>query len=86
VDLAGQGVPRGETVMTQQDHVDLIAAEHGDWLEAIRAGGAPSVPGSEGRRSVALIEACYQQRRPLLVPWEEAPGIPHRARSDDARG
>lgn len=41
-----------------------------DFAAAVRAGGSPRVPGAEGRRSVALVEACYAVRRPLELPWE----------------
>jgi predicted dehydrogenase len=47
----------------------LIAASLGDWLAAIRSGTVPTVTGSEGRRSIELIEGCYRNRRPLLYPW-----------------
>lgn len=40
-----------------------------DWAEAVRGGRPPAVPGSEGRRSVALVEACYARRRALEHPW-----------------
>jgi predicted dehydrogenase len=72
--ITGQGAPHVPGATADQDHVDLVAAEHADWLEAIRTGRAPSIPAPEGRRSVALIEACYQRRRPLRLPWEMLPG------------
>ena len=46
-----------------------------DFVGAARAGVPPSVPGEEGRRAVALVEACYARRRPLELPWEEPPEL-----------
>jgi predicted dehydrogenase len=54
----------------QSDHyVPMITASLQDWLDAIRHGREPLVTGAEGRRSVALIEACYRDRQPLAYPW-----------------
>jgi predicted dehydrogenase len=39
-------------------------------VAAIRGGPAPLVTGCEGRRVVALIEACYALRQPLSWPWD----------------
>jgi predicted dehydrogenase len=44
-----------------------------DFAAAIRDGREPYVTGAEGRRSLALIEACYARRRPLVFPWSIAP-------------
>jgi predicted dehydrogenase/nucleoside-diphosphate-sugar epimerase len=49
--------------------MDLFRAQLADWVAAIQSGGAPAVPGHEGRRSVALIEQCLARRRPLVLPW-----------------
>jgi hypothetical protein len=46
-----------------------MAAQLEQWTSAIRGNGAPAVSGTEGRRSVALIETCYKQRKPLMLPW-----------------
>ena len=66
--LIGQGAP-WESTTTAQSQVDIIAAEHDDMLQAIRTGRHLEVSGVEGRRSAALIEACYRERRPLQLPW-----------------
>jgi predicted dehydrogenase len=42
-----------------------------DFVAAAREGREPRVPGREGRRAVALVEACYARRRPLDLPWDE---------------
>ena len=49
--------------------VDLVKVELEDWVEAITEKRQPRVTGEEGRKSVALIEACYKNRRPLELPW-----------------
>ena len=70
--MIGQGSPVSTRTASPQSQVDIIRAEHDDLFDAIRTGRAPEVPGSEARRSLALIEACYSQRRPLRLPWSEA--------------
>lgn len=58
-----------EYVPFEQSLVDCLSMQLQDWLDAIRNGNSPCVPGTEGCRSVALIEACYAQRKPLKLPW-----------------
>ena len=48
---------------------DLFRLQIEDWLRAIESGRSPLVPPEEGARSVALIEACYRERRLLELPW-----------------
>jgi len=38
-------------------------------VEAIQNKGKPCIPGEEARKSVALIEACYKNRKNLELPW-----------------
>ena len=57
----------------KQGIIDLIAAEHADFLEAIKTGRPPVVSGEEAKRSLAVIEMCYRNRRVLDLPWMEAP-------------
>ena len=40
-----------------------------DFGAAIDAGREPEVSGADGRRVVALIEACYAAAEPLELPW-----------------
>ena len=54
----------------QQSLMDLLSAQLADWVHAIQGGGSPRVSGVEARRSIALIEACYAQRKPLIVPFD----------------
>ncbi|HEX4954579.1 MAG TPA: Gfo/Idh/MocA family oxidoreductase [Thermoanaerobaculia bacterium] len=49
-----------------------------DFARVIRQGGEPVVSGQEGRRGVALIEACYAARQALQLPWS----IPQRAQRE----
>lgn len=51
------------------DFNDAFRRQLDDLAAAIRAGREPAIPGAEGRRSVALIEACYAAREPLELPW-----------------
>lgn len=69
VGIAGYATFPEQSPLPDQWVSDLIAAEHKDFLEAIRTGRSPTVPGTEARRSIALIEACYAARRPLKLPW-----------------
>jgi len=41
-----------------------------DFLQAVRDARPPAVTGVEGRRSVELIECCYEQRRPMNRTWD----------------
>jgi predicted dehydrogenase len=49
--------------------LELFRAQLVDWAESIQSERPPAVTGTDGRRAVALIEACYAQRRPLVLPW-----------------
>jgi predicted dehydrogenase len=48
---------------------NCMADQLADFVAAVRDRRAPLVPGEEGRRSVAVIEACYAKRKPLRHPW-----------------
>jgi predicted dehydrogenase/nucleoside-diphosphate-sugar epimerase len=60
--------------------VDYLKAQLDDWLEAITDKRPPRVPGEEARKSIALIEACYNNRKPLEQPWLTAKLPDHIAR------
>jgi predicted dehydrogenase len=64
-----QGKPNALGWPTTEGGLDLFRVQLVDWVAAIRRGRPPAVPGAEGCRSVALIERCYAQRKPLLLPW-----------------
>jgi predicted dehydrogenase len=55
------------------DFTGAFVRQLDDFAAAVRQGREPFVPGSEGRRSLALIEACYARRRPLDLPWSVVP-------------
>ena len=54
---------------------DVFVRQIDDFAAAIREGREAFVPGREGRRSLALIEACYAARRPLELPWDAPPEL-----------
>jgi predicted dehydrogenase len=58
---------------------DVFVRQIDDFARAIRGRREPFVPGSEGRRSLALIEACYERRQPLVLPWSIVPAARERA-------
>ena len=70
--VVGQAALPHGPASTQQSQVDLIAAEHDDFLQSIRTGRPPEVAGSEARRCIDWIQACYRQRRSLGLPWTTA--------------
>ncbi len=55
--------------------LDTFIRQIDDFARAIRGRGKPFVPGCEGRRSLALIESCYAQRRFLELPWSVLPAV-----------
>jgi predicted dehydrogenase len=71
VGMSGHAILAGEPILPDQRVADLIAAEHQDFLQAVRTGRPAIVSGAEGRRSIAFAEACYAKRRPLKLPWVE---------------
>ena len=66
---AGAGLNFGDVFVRQID----------DFARAIRLRREPLVSGAEGRRSQALIEACYERRQPLVLPWSIVPAAAERA-------
>jgi predicted dehydrogenase len=44
-------------------------AQARDVLAACRGDAPPLVSGTEGLRSLQVIESCYARRRPLALPW-----------------
>jgi predicted dehydrogenase len=80
VQLTIQGIDSlltGE-VRSEASHAsaDRFRLQLEDFLGAVRDGRPVAVPGTEGRRSVDLIERCYQQRRRLDRPWDRIEGCP----------
>jgi predicted dehydrogenase len=58
---------------------DVFVRQIDDFARAIRLRREPLVSGAEGRRSQALIEACYERRQPLVLPWSIVPAAGERA-------
>lgn len=54
-------------------YVDVFRRQIEDFADAIRGRREPFVSGREGRRSLALIEACYARREPWRLPWWVTP-------------
>ena len=67
--VVGNVLEAQTTALKGESLVDLLEAELEDWVEAITSKREPRVPGEEGRKSVALIEACYKNRKPLELRW-----------------
>jgi predicted dehydrogenase len=59
----------GESIWSCMFRLQLAA-----WLRCIRGEASSLVPGEEGRHVVELISSCYEQRRPLALPWVFASG------------
>jgi predicted dehydrogenase len=55
------------------DMTDAFVRQLDDFAAAIRGRREPFVSGREGRRSLALIEACYARRQTLELPWSSVP-------------
>ena len=69
VGLSGAGIASAEEGATKQGFLELFHPQIDNWIEAIQTKQEPAVSGREARRSVALIEACYQNRKDLELPW-----------------
>jgi predicted dehydrogenase len=74
VTLTGRPLKTGSTPPATL--ADLFRREFEDFVAAIENGHDPVVTGREGRKSVALMEACYARREMLEYPWE-APARSH---------
>jgi predicted dehydrogenase len=70
VHLAGRARRQGSPGI---DMTDAFIRQLDDFAAAIRERREPFVPGREGRRSLALIAACYARRKPLELPWMVTP-------------
>ncbi|HEY0513505.1 MAG TPA: Gfo/Idh/MocA family oxidoreductase [Thermoanaerobaculia bacterium] len=70
VALAGHARREGGSGL---NFADVFVRQIDDFARAVRGRREPFVPGIEGRRSLALIEACYERRQPLVLPWSIVP-------------
>lgn len=55
--------------LPKQSFQELFVLQIKDWLQAIKSGKIPLVPGVEAARSIAFINACYEKRQLLELPW-----------------
>lgn len=78
VSLAGRA-RRGGEAGSGLDFTRAFVRQLDDFADAVRERREPFVPGTEGRRSLALIEACYARRQPLVLPWSVPPAPMERA-------
>jgi predicted dehydrogenase len=76
VALAGRARREGDKgINSGLNFLDTFIRQIDDFARAIRGRGKSFVPGCEGRRSLALIESCYAQRRFLELPWSVLPAV-----------
>lgn len=63
---------------SQQTWEEVYAEQLGAFAKAIRGESEAGVSGRDALPSVALIERCYRERRPLSEPWRRTqPRTPH---------
>jgi predicted dehydrogenase len=71
--LIGGEILRGSVVdrsgVRAADYLALMTSSMHDFVDAIREQRPPFIGPEEGKKSVALIEACYKTRQPLELPW-----------------
>ena len=53
----------------KQTVADLMASQLDNWIETIQKKHPPLVSGKDANRSIALIEACYKERKSIDMPW-----------------
>ena len=64
----------------QEGFLDVMRQQLEDFARAVCGESQPFVPGEEGRRSIALFEACYKARQPLELPWLRPESLVNQAR------
>lgn len=69
--IAGYVVGSDRAELKAQSAGELFTAQLENWVDAIQNKQQPWVNGKEAQKSVALIEACYQNRKPLEEPWRK---------------
>ena len=53
-----------------QEYNDLMVEQLDDFSRAVRERRPARVDGVAATASVALIEACYHRKQPLVLPWQ----------------
>lgn len=66
VDVIGRARSEGRPTM---DFAQAFGRQLDDFIDVVRTGREPCVSGAEGRRALALIDACYAQRELWRQPW-----------------
>jgi predicted dehydrogenase len=56
-----------------QDYIQLLTSQLEDFRDAIKNERTPEIDGRAGKSSIRLIEACYGNRKPLILPWDHPP-------------
>lgn len=64
--LNGRAIQDG---VAEERGEDIFRRQIDDFVDAIRLHREPFISGREGKRSVELIEACYNLRQPLKHQW-----------------
>jgi predicted dehydrogenase len=67
--LRGRAIPTSAFSPGEQDLTSVMADQLRAWVGAISGKPSTIVTGSESRRSIALIERCYQVAKPLSEAW-----------------
>jgi predicted dehydrogenase len=57
-----------------QDYLQIMTAQLADFADAIAKQHPAAADGHAGRASIRLIETCYSNRKPLVMPWDH-PGL-----------
>ena len=52
------------------DYPQVMADQLADFAAAARGLRPPLISGEAGREMIALVEACYSARHPLVLPWD----------------
>ncbi len=58
---------------------DAFRRQLDDFADAVREGREPAVTAADGRRTIAMLEACYGAREALSFPWETPAPVAARA-------
>jgi predicted dehydrogenase len=68
-DLAAAGAV-ADDAFTRAPMPTVFSRQLAEFVRAVRSEPSAIVTGAEGRRVVALAEACYAVRRPWRMPWD----------------
>ena len=53
----------------EKTYLDYMIEQLTDFSESILLGRQPFTPGEEARRSISLIQRCYEMKQPMELPW-----------------